>query len=110
MYDSLLNNLAGRWANEVSHPSGGVTKEYVVTTNEYPNKQQLKGIADGCLIDGTHVQPVAVQLEASDPHLRNKLRIVLAEGKNREVPRYCSTSQSACFAVQSFAQPATFWA
>ena len=76
---------AGKWANEVSHPSGGITKEYVVTTSDYPNKQQLKGIAEGCLVDGTEVKPIAVQLETSDPHLRNKLRIVLAEGKNREV-------------------------
>ena len=87
-YPDNLNvdtSCAGKWANEVSHPSGGVTKEYVVTTSDYPNKQQLKGIEEGCLIDGTEVKPIAVQLETSDPHLRNKLRIVLAEGKNREV-------------------------
>lgn len=91
----------GKWANDVSHPSGGITKEYVVTTTEYPNRQQLKGIADGCLVDGSQVQPISVQIEASDPHLRNKLRIVLAEGKNREVRVSVHKSSHTCQPAKS---------
>jgi 16S rRNA U516 pseudouridylate synthase RsuA-like enzyme len=69
----------------VAHPSSGITKEYIVTTSEAPNKKQLRELTLGCLIDGTQVQPVDVQLEASDPSKRNKIRLVLSEGKNREV-------------------------
>lgn len=56
-----------------------------MTVNARPNKQQLRSILEGCVIDGTHVMPVGVQLEDSDPQRRNKVRVVLAEGKNREV-------------------------
>ena len=75
----------GPWANQVSHPSYGVTKEYVVTTNEPANKRQLKEMEQGCTIEGVEVKPVTVTIEMSDPSKRNKLRIVIAEGKNREV-------------------------
>lgn len=75
----------GGWANEVSHPSSNVTKEYIVTTNLPPNRKQLRELLQGCFIDGTKVTPVDVQLEVSDPSARNKLRMVLSEGKNREV-------------------------
>lgn len=77
--------LAGQWANQVSHPSFGVTKEYVVTTNEPANKRQLKDMAQGCTIEGVEVKPLGVAVEMSDPSKRNKLRVVIAEGKNREV-------------------------
>ena len=56
-----------------------------MTVNARPNQQQLRSMLQGCIIDGTHVVPVGVQLEDSDPQRRNKLRVVLAEGKNREV-------------------------
>lgn len=69
----------------MAHPSSGITKEYIVTTSEAPNKKQMRELTLGCVIDGTQVQPVDVQLEASDPSKRNKIRLVLSEGKNREV-------------------------
>ena len=81
----MVAAAAGPWANQVSHPSHGITKEYVVTTNEPANKRQLKDLATGCTIDGIELRPVEVQQEVSDPAKRNKLRIVIAEGKNREV-------------------------
>ena len=84
--DTYFVMVAGTWANKVSHPSSGVTKEYIVTTNERPTKRQLQNLCQGCVIDGTQVQPVDVLVENSDPSQRNKIRIVLAEGKNREVP------------------------
>lgn len=87
----ILVTNDGRWANEVAHPSSGITKEYIVTTNEAPNKKQMRELTLGCLIDGTQVQPVDVQLEASDPSKRNKIRLVLSEGKNREVRQLVSS-------------------
>ena len=39
----------------------------------------------GCLIDGSAVKPLHVELEKSNPAKRNNPRIVIAEGKHREV-------------------------
>ena len=78
-------DVAGLWANKVSHPSYGITKEYVVTTNLPANKKQLKDLQQGCMIEGVEVKPVGIAVEMSDPSKRNRLRIVIAEGKNREV-------------------------
>lgn len=78
-------DVVGPWANKVSHPSYGITKEYVVTTNQPANKKQLKDLEQGCTIEGVEVKPVGIVVEMSDPSKRNKLRIVIAEGRNREV-------------------------
>ncbi|KAL3132009.1 hypothetical protein ABBQ32_008629 [Trebouxia sp. C0010 RCD-2024] len=86
----ILITNDGPWANQVSHPSHGVTKEYVVTTNEPANKRQLKELEQGCTIEGVAVRPMGVTVETSDPSKRNKLRIVVAEGKNREVRQLVS--------------------
>ena len=85
--DSLNTNnvFVGEWANKVSHPSSGITKEYIVTTNEPPNKRQLRDIMQGCTVEGTEVKPVTMMMETSDPFVKNKIRMVLAEGKRREV-------------------------
>ena len=94
----------GLWANKVSHPSYGITKEYVVTTNQPANKKQLKDLEQGCTIEGVEVKPVGIAVEMSDPSKRNKLRIVIAEGKNREVimqqPVDCNASLLKCAAVR----------
>lgn len=86
----------GPWANQVSHPSYGITKEYVVTTNEPANKRQLRELLEGCMMDGIEVKPLEVEVESSDPSKRNKLRIVIAEGKHREV-----SMQPACLTCTS---------
>ena len=54
-----------------------------MTTNEPANKRQLQELERGCTIEGVELKPVAVAVEMSDPAKRNKIRIVIAEGKNR---------------------------
>ncbi|CAG9461812.1 unnamed protein product [Pedinophyceae sp. YPF-701] len=75
----------GAWAQQVSHPSAGLTKEYVVTTDVAPTKQQLETIAAGGMVDGAFVQPVAVGPASSAPDQANRTRIIVNEGRNREV-------------------------
>ena len=36
-------------------------------------------------VDGAHVQPVAVAVDDSDLTKPNRIRVVVAEGRNREV-------------------------
>lgn len=78
----------------MQHPSSGLTKEYVVTCPQQPNRQDLEKIAAGCEVDGAHVQPLAV---APIKVLGRKpgIRIVIAEGRNREVGRQCDCSNAS---------------
>ena len=77
----------GDWAQAVQHPSSGLTKEYSVTLNRRPGKVELERLGQGYLdvAAGVQVVPVAVALDDSDPSKRNRVRIIVAEGRNREV-------------------------
>jgi pseudouridine synthase len=75
----------GDWAQAVQHPSSGITKEYSVTLNRRPGKADLEALARGCEMDGAMVAPVAVATDDTDLSKPNRIRIILAEGRNREV-------------------------
>lgn len=42
-------------------------------------------LREGCEVDGRVVVPTAMAVDDSDPHSKPKLRVVLNEGRNREV-------------------------
>lgn len=75
----------GEWAQNVQHPSKNVTKEYVVTYSRVPTKAELEKLGMGCEVDGAYVQPVSVVYAA--PDRKDKFRIIVSEGRNREVTR-----------------------
>ena len=75
---------AGVWAQKVLHPSSGLTKEYVVTCSQEPTRKDLERVAAGCEVDGAFVTPVAVA-PVKDSGRKPGIRIVTAEGRNREV-------------------------
>lgn len=77
----------GDWAHAVQHPSSGLTKEYSVTLNKRPGKIELEKMSKGYLDKEANVQivPVAVALDDSDPSKRARIRIIVSEGRNREV-------------------------
>lgn len=69
------------------HPSSGITKEYSVTLDRKPRQEQLEAMAEGCLM-GTPpvlVQPLAVIRDDTDSSKMNRIRVIVAEGRNREV-------------------------
>ena len=72
----------GDFAAKVSHPSSEIEKEYIVETSvmipEDLPKQFLKGIR----IEGVFYKAKDVELLT-----KRKLRVVLIEGKNREIRR-----------------------
>jgi len=74
---------AGEWAQKVQHPSSNLTKEYVATFAKQPTRKQLEDLAAGCVVDDVYVQPKSVSPAA--PDMRNKIRIVVGEGRNQEV-------------------------
>ncbi|KAG0561307.1 hypothetical protein KC19_9G053800 [Ceratodon purpureus] len=82
----LLITNDGDFAQRVSHPSSGLTKEYIATVAERVTKRQLQLIAAGTKVQDVHVVPTEVEplpVEAGDA--RQRIRIVVCEGRNREV-------------------------
>ncbi len=76
----LLVTNDGHFANQVIHPSKGLTKEYLVKTNQEITHEHLASIAKGAYIEGGWVKPVSVTKMR-----KGTLKIVVREGKKREV-------------------------
>lgn len=80
----LLLTNDGRFAYEMTHPKFEKEKEYVLKIREtatYPLLQELK---KSISIHGRKTQPANVAVQS--PHL---IRIVLSEGRNRQIRRLC---------------------
>lgn len=76
----LLVTNDGHFANQVIHPSRGLTKEYLIKTNQEITHEHLASIAKGAFIEGGWVKPVSVAKMR-----KGTLKIVVREGKKREV-------------------------
>jgi pseudouridine synthase len=91
----LLITNDGAWAQAVQHPAaGGLTREYVAALRTPATSAQLQALAtDGAVIDGARVVPLAVSAErvgGTGPGGRGgrpAVRVVVGEGRNREVRR-----------------------
>ncbi len=80
----LLTN-DGELADRIMHPSGGCEKEYLVAVDGRISPGALRSLRDGVeLPDG-----VTAPTRVSSPQ-RGVLRIVLTEGRNRQVRRMCA--------------------
>ena len=86
-YDSeglilLTNN--GDVANKLTHPRYEHEKEYHIMTSKAPDQEQIKIWRRGVVIEGGYrTQPAIV--EQLPNHSRNWLRIVMKEGKKRQI-------------------------
>lgn len=78
----ILVTNDGHFANSVIHPSSNINKEYVAKTDHEITAEHLIAISNGTLVEGTFVKPVSVSKVR-----RGTLKIVIAEGKKREVRR-----------------------
>lgn len=76
----LLVTNDGHFANSVIHPSKNIHKEYLVKTDAEITHDHLIAISSGTLVEGTFVKPVRVTKVR-----RGTLKIVISEGKKREV-------------------------
>jgi 23S rRNA pseudouridine2605 synthase len=75
----------GNFANRFGHPASGLEKEYMVeTTGQIPDSV-LDAFNKGITIDGEHYKAKTIEKTG-----RKSLRIVLVEGKNREIRRVFS--------------------
>lgn len=76
----LLVTNDGHFANRVIHPSAGIRKEYLAKTDCELSHSHLASIANGTLVQGVFVKPLKVEKVR-----RGTLKIVIGEGKKREV-------------------------
>jgi len=87
-YDSegliLLTN-DGDFANELTHPSYGHEKEYIVQVGARPDPEQLTTWRRGVVLeDGYKTAPCSVEVIESAPRGAT-LRIVMREGRKRQI-------------------------
>jgi 23S rRNA pseudouridine2605 synthase len=81
----LLLTNDGQLANRIAHPSHGVDKEYLVEVGGGPVAPgALRTLRDGVDLDDGRTAPARVS--QPDPGV---LRIVIHEGRNRQVRRMC---------------------
>jgi 23S rRNA pseudouridine2605 synthase len=80
----LILTNDGEFAQNLQHPSRGVTKEYEVLLNLEINDKQLRRWREGFEIEGRRVKPVSIEVMQKDPRLR-WVRISIGEGLKREV-------------------------
>ena len=76
----LIVTNDGDFANKVIHPSSNILKEYVVKTDQEITEEHLKAISGGAYVEKTFVKPKSVKKVR-----RGTVKIVVAEGKKREV-------------------------
>ena len=76
----ILVTNDGHFANEVIHPSAGITKEYLVKTLHEITPEHLKDLSKGARVDEKWVRPVAVKKVR-----KGTFRISIREGKKHEV-------------------------
>ncbi|MCL2192161.1 MAG: rRNA pseudouridine synthase [Treponema sp.] len=75
----------GDFAAKLGHPSSGVEKEYIVEATGHVPDEVLGAFEGGITIEGEHYKARAVSRIGS-----RCIRIVLIEGKNREIRRVFS--------------------
>lgn len=80
----LLLTNDGRFAYKLTHPKFEKEKEYVVKIREKITPELLRDLAKRFFIHGKQTQPATVTSQGN--HL---LRIVLKEGRNRQIRRMC---------------------
>jgi 23S rRNA pseudouridine2605 synthase len=80
----LILTNDGILAQHLAHPSHGVEKEYLAEVRGNPSPAALRSLREGVVLEDGLTQPAKASLVA--PGL---VRIVIHEGRNRQVRRMC---------------------
>jgi pseudouridine synthase len=82
----LLLTNDGDLANRLTHPRHGVEKEYLVEVEGRPTSRQLARVRRGVELEDGPARAVAARIVDARAD-RGQLRVVMAEGRKREVRR-----------------------
>lgn len=82
----LLLTNDGDLANRLAHPRHKVAKEYVALVTGVPGDRDLRALRQGVELDDGPTQPAEADLLGRDRG-RARLRVVIREGRNRQVRR-----------------------
>lgn len=82
----LLLTNDGDLANTLTHPRYGVEKEYLAEVEGTPKPADLRRLVDGVELDDGPARAVSAK-PAGEAEGRGAVRIVMAEGRKREVRR-----------------------
>lgn len=86
----LIFTNDGLFAQRLTHPRYGVEKEYVVTVEGIPTDASLKSLSEGVYIEGGRTAPADVKIDyIAEPKNETILRIVIHEGRKRQVRLMC---------------------
>lgn len=78
----------GRLAQQITHPSYGTRKKYVITVKGVPGEEDLESLTKGLLAQGEFMRADSVAvLEVSRSGAETTLEVVIHEGKKREIKR-----------------------
>ncbi len=80
----LILTNDGPLAHRLTHPRFGVEKEYVVSVTGQPTPGAVRALRTGVMLDDGMTAPARVSLRGP-----SVLRIVIHEGRNRQVRRMC---------------------
>jgi 23S rRNA pseudouridine2604 synthase len=80
----LLLSNNGKWVQDICHPNHAKEKEYLVGLTEKPSAVFIETFKSGVKIGNYVTKPCVC--ESISPNL---IRVVLTEGKNRQIRRMC---------------------
>ena len=81
----LILTNAGRLAHLLPHPSSGIAKEYLARVEGDPSPAAIRRLREGVELEDGITSPAQVSRVSE-----GLLRIVIHEGRNRQVRRMCS--------------------
>ena len=85
----LLLTNDGDLANHLTHPSHGVDKEYLVQVRGRPSPKALRSLREGVELEDGVTAPARASLVGDAGDGVTALRLVIHEGRNRQVRRMC---------------------
>ena len=86
----LLFTNDGNFANNIMHPRRHVSKTYRVTVRPPVTEDQLVKMSTGIELDGKMTLPAVVEVLTKEEN-RIVLRMVIKEGRNRQIRRMCES-------------------
>jgi 23S rRNA pseudouridine2605 synthase len=87
----LLATTDTALAAALEDPASGVERVYRVKVRPRVDAAALAAILRGTIVDGKRAAPRSVSVESHGPR-SSRLRVVLAEGRNREIRRICAAA------------------